>query len=89
MIFFATERIRKNYVYEGLRRMHMCVHGAGTHLCCVNKFCNTFICSYVNIYHREKYPLYGTVDMCSILTDVESSVRILCDNIFSQVLFVT
>ena len=56
---FEMERICENYVLESL---HMCMRGAGMHLHCTsnkptNRFCNTFIYGYANIYHREKYPL--------------------------------
>ena len=45
---------------ENFPRMHVC--GAGSHLHCTNnkpanKFHNY---GYAKIYHREKYPLYGT-----------------------------
>ena len=53
--FFAMERIHKKFT-------------AGMYLRCtnnkpVNKFCNTFIYSYVKICHRTKYQLYGTIHL--------------------------
>ena len=55
---------------ENLRKLHAQNFAVYAHACArcrhapafrnykpVNKFCNTFIYSYVKIYHRKKYPL--------------------------------
>ena len=77
--FFHDGENLQNYTRENFPCMRMHVHGAGTHLRCVNdkptnKFRNTFIYAYAKIYHCEKYPLYGTVvaTVCNMVKDSDA-----------------